>query len=165
MTQEQNSFFEKIFFQYFEEVVCYCYRILHDWGEAQDAAQEAFVTGYQKIDVWFTAENPIGWIKMTAQYVSRNKWKKKQKRDSIQAPFAEWDKRTAVNDPEQGLEFVLEHCREILSEREYRDFQATILAGEPACRAHKELGISQETCKRRVTRIKQKLRKNWKLEK
>lgn len=161
MTQEQSTFFEDFYRKQFETLVSYAYRFLHDWEDARTATQDAFLTGIIKIDEFYSSENHIGWIKKVIQNITLNMNRAKKVRKNRLVPLDDTKIQTATYDQYEGINTVISRCKEILTQEEYALFEATIIAKEPSSKVHQDFGLSYEACKKRVTRILQKLRKNW----
>lgn len=162
LTPEQNTFFTEFYRQHFSSMVAYAYRFIGNWHEAQSLVQSSFEIALLRINRFCSSENPIGWLKKVIRYTAANARRAQQRRppsvplDDLQIP---------VYDPHEVDDTLLNRCREILTPKEYALFEATVLAGEPATKVHKSFGLSYEACKKRVTRILAKLRKNLREEK
>lgn len=161
MTQEQSTFFADFYREHSESLVGYAYRFLHDWEEARVAMQEGFLIGIIKIDKFYSDENPIGWIKKVIQNITSNMYRAQKVRKNRLVPLDGAKIQTAVYDQYEGSNTVIARCKEILTPEEFALFEATIIAGEPSSIVHQDFGLSYEACKRRVSRILQKLRKYW----
>lgn len=161
MTQEQITFFEDFYQEQFELLIGYAYRFLNDWEEARVAVQDAFLTGIIKIDEFRSSENPIGWIKRVIKNITLNMNRARKIRNNRLVPLDDTKIQTATYDQHEGFNGVVARCKEILTPEEYALFEATIMSGEPSTKVYQKFGLSYEACKKRVTRILQKLRKNW----
>lgn len=161
MTQEQSTFLEKLYAEQVEQLVIYAYRFVWDWEDARVVTQEAFLTGIVKFEE-FTKENPVGWLKTTIRNLASNMNRAKKIRKDRLVSLDDANIQNAVYDQQEGLKSIIAQCTEILSPEEFALFEATILAGEPSSKVYKEFGLSYEACRKRVYRILEKLRKNWK---
>ena len=161
MTQEQSTFFEDFYREHSESLVGYAYRFRYDWEDARVAMQDAFLTGIIKIDKFYSSENPIGWIKKVIWNITMNMNRAKKVRKNRLVPLDDTKMQATTYDQYEGINTVVARCKEILTSEEYALFEATIIASEPSSKVYQDFGLSYEACKKRVTRILQKLRKNW----
>ncbi len=163
LTLEQSIFFEKLYREQFNPLVVYAYRFLGDWGEAEVAVQKSFLIGLVKIDEFCNSKNPVGWIRKTIRNTTSNMNQAKNVRSAHTVPLDETKQQGITYDRYEGVNTVAARCAEILTPEEYALLKATIMSDEPISKVYQKFGLSYEACRKRVSRILQKLRKNWDL--
>lgn len=159
MTQEQSTFFNEFYQEYFKSLTVYAYRFLSDWEDAYDATQEAFKTAIIKINDFYGSENPIGWIKKTIRKTAANMNRTRKVRNDHTATLGEARLRTTAT--ERYEDSAIAYCAELLPPEEFAIIKETILAGEPCSKVYENFGPSYEAFRKRMTRILQKLRNAW----
>ncbi|WP_073927879.1 SigE family RNA polymerase sigma factor [Streptomyces sp. CB03911] len=70
--EDFNSFYEASYGQ----LVAHLYALTGDLGEAQDAAQEAFVRAWDRWHQVSTHDNPVAWVRLTGQRVAISRWRR-----------------------------------------------------------------------------------------
>ncbi|MFE4606588.1 SigE family RNA polymerase sigma factor, partial [Kitasatospora indigofera] len=71
-SEDFNSFYEASYGQ----LVAHLYAMTGDLGEAQDAAQEAFVRAWDRWHQVSTHDNPVAWVRLTGQRVAISRWRR-----------------------------------------------------------------------------------------
>ncbi|WP_323189330.1 SigE family RNA polymerase sigma factor [Kitasatospora sp. NBC_00240] len=71
-SEDFNSFYEASYGQ----LVAHLYALTGDLGEAQDAAQEAFVRAWDRWHQVSTHDNPVAWVRLTGQRVAISRWRR-----------------------------------------------------------------------------------------
>ncbi|WP_441246075.1 SigE family RNA polymerase sigma factor [Kitasatospora sp. McL0602] len=69
---EYRAFYEGAY----GHLVAHLYALTGDLGEAQDAAQEAFVRAWDHWDKLSRYENPVAWIRLTGQRIAISRWRR-----------------------------------------------------------------------------------------
>lgn len=67
-----NAFYEASYGQ----LVAHLYALTGDLGEAQDAAQEAFIRAWDRWHQVSTHDNPVAWVRLTGQRVAISRWRR-----------------------------------------------------------------------------------------
>ncbi|MFC8454971.1 SigE family RNA polymerase sigma factor [Kitasatospora sp. NPDC057223] len=67
-----NVFYEASYGQ----LVAHLYALTGDLGEAQDAAQEAFIRAWDRWHQVSTHDNPVAWVRLTGQRVAISRWRR-----------------------------------------------------------------------------------------
>ena len=57
-------------------LVAHLYALTGDLGEAQDAAQEAFIRAWDRWHQVSTHDNPVAWVRLTGQRVAISRWRR-----------------------------------------------------------------------------------------
>ncbi|WP_329495017.1 SigE family RNA polymerase sigma factor [Kitasatospora herbaricolor] len=70
--EDFNSFYEASYGQ----LVAHLYALTGDLGEAQDAAQEAFIRAWDRWHQVSTHDNPVAWVRLTGQRVAISRWRR-----------------------------------------------------------------------------------------
>ncbi|MFF4345078.1 SigE family RNA polymerase sigma factor [Kitasatospora sp. NPDC001540] len=58
------------------QLVAHLYALTGDLGEAQDAAQEAFVRAWNHWGRLVSHENPVAWVRLTGQRIAISRWRR-----------------------------------------------------------------------------------------
>lgn len=167
MTPEENERFEQFYRQHLQKLLTYAYRYLHDWEEAKDATQEAFLVGMKKIDQFLGSENQVAWMKNVIRKKASNMRHTRKLREEIVVPLETLTTSPHMYDSheDEDVEALLDHCAELLKSDEYSLFVRIIWKRESYSHVSRELNISEWACRKRIQRILKKLNENWDKEK
>lgn len=163
MTSEQSVFFEQFYRKHLRKLVAYAYRYLKDWGNAEVAAQEAFLLAWENSDKFFSSESQIAWMKNVIRKKASNMNHTRCLREKVVVPLETLTASPCICDSHDGedVEALLTHCAEILKPKECSIFLKVIWKREPYSRVSQELGITEWACRKRAQRILKKLNENW----
>ncbi|MFJ1758254.1 SigE family RNA polymerase sigma factor [Kitasatospora sp. NPDC088134] len=78
------------------QLVAHLYALTGDLGEAQDAAQEAFVRAWHHWGRLMSHENPVAWVRLTGQRIAISRWRRA--RTALQS----WIRHGGVQAPVPG---------------------------------------------------------------
>lgn len=161
MTPKQKVFLEAFFGEHNHYLVTYAFRYLRDWEDAKEVTQDAFLTAMIRSDLFFSSENPLGWIKKTIWKKAANLSRSKSKQLSVNMPIEHMSESLFAYDSYCGLDSAIVRCAEILKSEEFNLFKRIVIIGESYADVATELGLSERSCRKRIERIIKKLRKNW----
>ena len=155
--------FESLFHEHFNrlrilaERLFFLYGGSHDWGRAEEAAQEAFSIAWEKQAVLLSSPNPGGWLTLTLQNVVKN-----MLRQDLQ-----WNKRllqaqqTLPQSPVQpppGADLELE---DLISQEEFNLLKRVYLEHATYDELCQELGIKKSALSMRIQRAKERFREEF----
>lgn len=167
MRPEEDAFLEKLYQETFRQLRTYAMAKLQDSALAQEVVQDAFLEAVKNIDKLMSHENPKGWMKNTV----KNKIKHAERSLNryiirfisldTDVPFE--DAILASEDSHTPSIFeIMGKIRQILSADEWTLLRKIALERVPYKDAAAELGVTIWTCQKRVQRIREKLRENFK---
>ncbi|MEK4129633.1 RNA polymerase sigma factor [Solibacillus sp. FSL W8-0474] len=114
MTIANNQLFtneiEELIETYYDKIYKYCFSLLRNTYDAEDAVQEVFIKA-MKYGKLATIENPNAWLYKISYFHCLNKIKRKKLKSFI--PFIEQEAKTAVfdHDNDDQLESILVHLK------------------------------------------------------
>ncbi|MGX8795795.1 RNA polymerase sigma factor [Fusibacter sp. JL298sf-3] len=157
LTTEQREYIEAIYEGMHEALYSYAYSVLKDRFSAEEAVQETFRIACVRINTFVGASNQRGWLFKTLRYMVRGTIRK-QAYLNTQLTYG------------YDLNDVIDRCCEvdvcvdllyldISRSTEYRLLHKVILDQASILEVAREMGISEDACKKRVQRAKGKLRR------
>ena len=157
LTREQSKYIAQLYRDMYDQLHTYAYGILRDQYLSEEAVQETFRTVCDKPDDLTTSPNPKGWLMNTLKYNIRNTQRKRAtlEKHIAAAESVELDRLVS---PDLGNSVELMYS-DLVSQEEFRLLKRVAIDGYTMLEAAEELHISVETCKKRVQRAKEKLRR------
>ncbi|BFV59264.1 hypothetical protein KCMC57_up43680 [Kitasatospora sp. CMC57] len=73
---EAESDFRAFYEGAYGQLVAHLYALTGDLGDAQDAAQEAFVRAWSHWNRLSAYENPVAWVRLTGQRIAISRWRR-----------------------------------------------------------------------------------------
>ncbi len=164
--------FSELVTKYEKKAVNFAFRILKDGHEAEDAAQEAFLKAFDKINSFRQTSSFSTWFftilnnvcldilrrkKRLPDTLSMNQSNKDdeeyelQIEDNSPGPYESFQKKTALELLEEALDKISDEHRTIIIMRDINDMEYEEIA--------KSLNISLGTVKSRISRARMSLRK------
>lgn len=162
MRPEQSEFFERFYRDHFDELVIYANTFLHNSDHAKIATQDAFHTAVRKIDDFMDSPNPIGWMKKTVKNTVRNMIRARERQIKMVISLEELPVEPSSTDKYDIMPSVLDECGRVLSKEEVYLLRRIAIDGVTYVEMSDELGISVWACRKRVQRMMDRLRKDWK---
>ena len=158
LTWEQGQEIARLYKEMFDKLYTYAYSILREKELSEELVQETFRIACDKPSELLSSANPQGWLMNTLKNVI---WNAQRKRATIAkyivATEAADIDQIANPDPSSNIDLMYSG---LISEAEFRLVKRIAIDRYTMREAAEELGISVETCKKRVQRAKEKLRKN-----
>jgi len=139
-------------------MVDYAYCVLKDHHLSEEAVQETFriACGPEKIDSIYKSPNPKGWLINTLKNVIRNIEKNRQVLSKYFIKTVEINDLKIKSYDEHSLKSLF---GSIADSDDFKLVERIVLYKLTILEAATELGISVDTCKKRVQRAKKRLRK------
>lgn len=165
--RDQDRLLEELYREMYSVLLCYAYAALKDKALAEEAVQDTFRIACAKILELSESPNQKGWLMLTLKNVIRNTRRELAALNQLfvsaisiddeivletHALETDYDKR--IEDAEVDILYA-----DLLSSDEYSLLKKIVLQRYTMADTARELGISVESCKKRVQRAKQKLRK------
>lgn len=171
LTEEQANYLVDLVTTYGDALKKYAMRFLgykaNLVSTAEDAVQETYFKAMQNIEILMCHKNPLGWLKVCLRYVLLNQLRSDKKREVVEPNRFDYTcfMSNAVDDmierfhESQNLEDFVRRLESALSEDEKRIF-ADYFCDEMTTKetAMKE-GVTCDTVRGRVGRIRKKLKK------
>lgn len=153
MQDPGNTQLEQLYYEMYEWLFGYANAVLSDPTRAEEAVQETFRIACDKLSALMQSENPKGWLVNTLKGVLRNFSRKDARESQVFVPLPE------QFDPEQPEELPLELLyQDLAGTREYELLKRLSEMGSVRELAV-YLGISEATCRKRIQRSRNYLKK------
>lgn len=161
LNDNQRSFIEELYIEMYYPLSAYAISALNDRSLTKEAVQDTFRIACAKADDFLSSSNPRGWLFNTLKYVIKNMVRNRARRlDNMIVSSFDFDENTVVKDTNtSNIDFLYS---DIVDSTEYKLLKRIALDKYTMLDAAQELGISVETCKKRVQRAKKKLIKHLK---
>jgi len=158
---------EELYREMYGVLLCYAKAALEDQALAEEAVQDTFRIACARIGVLSESPNPRGWLMLTLKNVLRNTRRELAALNRLFVSAVSVDDESALEGYAAGSEGekriedqeVNILYADLLTQEEYRLLKRIVLQKYSIRDAAGELGISVESCKKRIQRIKKKLRK------
>lgn len=159
LTREQGRNIARLYKEMYYNLYTYAYGILRERELSEELVQETFRIACDKPLELLSSANPQGWLMNTLKNVI---WNARRKRATIAkyivaAETVDID-QIANHDPSGNIDLMYSG---LISEEEFQLVKRVAVERYTMLEAAEELGISVETCKKRVQRAKAKLRKHF----
>lgn len=162
MTQEQRTFFEKLYRENYNKLYLHAYALLRDQSLAEVAVQEAAQTACQNIDSLTSSQNPIGWMYKAIEHVALHLLRDIKRDEAMFSPLEEYDHEDSRIEPDISDRDLIDQCLTIISKEEFDLFWRIIVAGSTYQEEADRANISVWACYKRVNRIRKQLQRGLK---
>lgn len=157
MTTEQDRFFTKIYKERRKHLLMYAESALGNYAMAEDAVQQAFEIGWRKIEDFQNSPNPEGWIFKSLKFVVSNMRSRQRTEHRVIAIMDEY-RPDLVAAPADPLSLRV-HFGELLDTPQFKIIYEMEIQGRSLAEIAKDLGISENACKKRAERARKDLQK------
>lgn len=155
MGKKKEEYFQKLYEATYDELLRYVSKLYwYDAAMVEDILQETYLILYRKIAEVMRHENPVGWVKTTAKYVT---YRVLDKNHAVEEILSQYQVDTAVS-PEKLLD-EYEDLRKFLSEEELKLIRRYYEEGYSLEELAQEYEISKHALKMRIHRVVKKIRK------
>ena len=158
LTREQGQAIAHLYKEMYNKLYTYAYGILREKELSEELVQETFQIACGKPSEPLSSANPQGWLMKTLKNVMKNA----QRRRATMAKYIVSVEAVDIDlivSPDSGSNIDLMYSG-LISEEEFQLVKRVTIDRYTMLEAAEELGISEETCKKRVQRAKEKMRKN-----
>jgi RNA polymerase sigma factor (sigma-70 family) len=107
-TPDQLQWLGRLYAAHRDRILSYCIQRSQSQAQAEDACQEVFVRALKSLPALRVHDNPLGWLYMTARYVTSEEWRSQRRQTRLFALLAFVEGRRAR---EQDHEYA--HFKEI----------------------------------------------------
>ena len=155
MRKKKEEYFQKLYEETHDELLRYVSKLYwYDAAMVEDILQETYLILYRKITEVMRHENPTGWIKMTAKYVTYHVL---ERNHAVEEILSQYQADTAVS-PEKLLD-EYEDLRKFLTEKELKLIRRYYEEGYSLDELAQEYRISKPALKMRIHRVVKKIRR------
>ena len=151
LSAEEKEFLSALFSSECENMTKIANIRLQNIHEAQDAVQETFLVAQKNIEKIMRSENPKGWLMNALKYSVKQQWKVRKRFALLEQKVKH---NTAGYTADDTVDFEL---WKILPQFEYKILRMIYIEGYTIHEVADFLGITYETCKKRVQLAKRKL--------
>ena len=157
MTTEQDQFFTQIYKERRKSLLEYAESNLHNHALAEEAVQQAFEIAWRKIDDFQNSPNPEGWIFNAVRFVVFNMASRQRTERRVIAIVDEY-RPDLVAAPADPLPLRV-HFGDLVDTPQFQIIYEMEFNGRTLAEIAKELGISENACKKRAERARKDLQK------
>lgn len=157
MTTEQDQFFTKIYKERRKPLQMYAENALGNHAMAEDAVQLAFEIGWRKIEDFQNCPKPEGWIFKSLEFVISNMKSRLRTERRVIAIVDEY-RPDLVAAPADPLPLRV-HFGDLVDTPQFQIIYEMEFYGRTLAEIAKELGISENACKKRAERARKDLQK------
>ena len=160
MTVEQNQFLTERYHKKRKFLLEFAESSLHNYALSEEAVQQTFEIACRKIDDFCSSPNPDGWLTKTLSLVIRNMEKRQRSERRVIAITDEY-RPDLVAAPEVPLPLRVTYGSLVDTPQFRLVYEAEVL-GRTYKEIAKDLGITENTCKKRAERARDWLRRKLK---
>ena len=159
LTREQGRNIARLYKEMYYNLYTYAYGILREKELSEELVQETFRIACGKPAEFLSSENPKGWLMNTLKNVM---WNERRKRATMAKHIvsAETVDIERIVSPDSGSNIDLMYS-DLVDEADFQLVKRVAVDKYTMLEAAEELGISEDACKKRVQRVKEKMRKNF----
>ena len=157
MTAEQDQFFTKIYKERRKPLLMYAESALGNHAMAEDAVQRAFEIGWRKIEDFQNCPKPEGWIFKSLEFVISNMKSRLRTERRVIAIVDEY-RPDLVAAPADPLPLRV-HFGDLVDTPQFQIIYEMEFYGRTLAEIAKDLGISENACKKRAERARKDLQK------
>lgn len=159
LTEESQKavLLDKLYREHFRKLFIYARSALKDSNLAEEAVQDTFRIACDKLDQVTGSKNPAGWLMNTLKNVIRNMEKSRSSLYSCLRDTVEYNENFAASTSDEiNIDLLYEG---LISKEDFELLKCIVLEKYSYLEAAKRFGITLETCKKRIQRIKKDLRR------
>ncbi len=155
MTAEQEQWIENLYLEMYDLLFHYSNAIVHDDSQSEEAVQETFRIACDKPEAILESPNPQGWVMNTLKGVLQNQLRKNRKQSDL---FVQMEVPEEILKGEADPLAVELLYGNVAETKEFQLIRA-VSEGETMKELSQRLGISEDSCKKRVQRSRHFLRR------
>lgn len=155
MTEAQEQWIDHLYREMYDILFRYSDNLLKDAQQAEETVQEAFRIACDKPEPLMQSPNPKGWLMNTLKGVLRNQQRKNRKQQDL---FVEICDQECIPQGEPDPVALDLLYADVAESREFQLLRA-VSEGETVKEIARRMGISEDSCKKRVQRSRRFLRK------
>ena len=168
MQEEQSRQLQLLYEQYYDTIFRYCQVIVHYQPHynplIEDCVQDAFIKAIEHSEKFQSSQNPAGWLAKAASNRLRSNLAREERRNKV-LPFIKQELQKDIDIFYTEYDVLLDrvsirtkllHIYSQLTEREKLVFNAVLLEGESVKTAAKSTGLSVNSVRSAVLRIRKR---------
>lgn len=153
--------FAELFDRHIEAVYWQSYQVLRDAADAEDVAQDTFITAWRRInDIHVVDRSVLPWLMVTARYTALNAGRKRARLRAVSLDHEPTD--PAASPAEQvdaaAVATAIETAVSRLCETDRRLFELCVDGDLTYEEAAAELGVTHGAVRNRVSRLRARMR-------
>ena len=152
MDKNERILIDKMYREMFKRLWIYAKRQLEDDSLAEEAVQETFRIACEKGRQVLTSENPKGWIMKAMKYTILTMKRDRAQLHRLYIYFEVEDRETEMTEDHVDLMYS-----DLVSEQDFKILKMIVLENSSVKDAAEHFGMSVNTCKKRLQRIKERL--------
>ncbi len=156
MLTREDDFIESLYRSEYVKLLGYAQKWVGKAGPAQDLVQDTFHEAVQNADTLRSHPNPQGWLMQTLKYKLMTYERDRARYAKL---FVSSEAVGEMAAPGSHMAELMQTVKSTLTPQEFDLFERVILRGDSHLEAASELGITVWACQKRVSRIKEKLKK------
>lgn len=145
---------EQLYKDMYPALRVYALRILEDPALAEEAIQDAFCIACAKREQFLSSANPRSWIMCTLKHVMQNMLRTQAKLRALLLSLDEGEGLPAVRQEMASVDVLF---GDVSDSEDFRLLKRIALERCTMLEVAQDLGISVETCKKRVQRARKRL--------
>lgn len=155
MNGQQKKWVADLYREMYELLLQYATGVLQNASQAEEAVQETFRIACDKHSQLMKSPNPQGWVMNTLKGVLQNQRRKNRKQSNLFVQMPEADlPRDGAPDP-----VALEILYGDVADRQEFQLLVAVSEGETVKEIAQRMGISEDSCKKRVQRSRTYLKR------
>lgn len=149
---KKNKILEQLFQENYTDLLKYAIRKTGNAEDSQDLVQQTFLVAYNKFDKMIECDPPRAWLFATLQRIIGNEYKH---RNILSKKIIDKTEADLFVEPE--LNIIIEY-NGMIDENALYLLKSKIIDGKKITEISEELGISEDTCKKKIQRAKTKFK-------
>lgn len=161
MNARYSKELHRLYLQMYAQLFEYARSSLNNDAMAEEAVQDTFTIACQKPESLLGSPNPEGWLVITLKNVILNTLRSQNAAKRIMIDYiAANSSELAISNDQVGLEILYDNIKDL---EEFDLVKERVLEGKSYLQLANELGISVASCRKRMQRAKELLRKKIEL--
>lgn len=161
MNARYSKELDRLYLQMYPKLFEYARSLLNNDAMAEEAVQDTFAIACQKPEALCSSPNPEGWLVITLKNVISNTLRSQNAAKQILIDYiAANSSELTISNDQVDLEILYDNIKDL---EEFVLLKERVLEGKSYLQLAKERGISVASCRKRVQRAKELLRKKIEL--
>lgn len=161
MNARYSKELDRLYLQMYAKLFEYARSLLHNDAMAEEAVQDTFAIACQKPEALCSSPNPEGWLVITLKNVISNTLRSQNAAKQILIDYiAANSSELTISNDQVDLEILYDNIKDL---EEFVLLKERVLEGKSYLQLANERGISVASCRKRMQRAKELLRKKIEL--
>lgn len=158
MQTREDDLIESLYRSEYVKLLGYAQKWVGKTEPAQDLVQDTFHEAVQNADALLSHPNPQGWLMQTLKYKLMTYERDRARYAKLFVPSEAVGEIAA---PGSNMAELMQTVKAALTPQEFDLFERILLRGDSHLEVASELGITVWACQKRVSRVKEKLKKEF----